>query len=75
MAVIIVFIIVSAIDIEIFRLFKPYLFTNYILDWREFFNDPLDTTEIVNSTLVLSGHIVVLFTVTALIFQKKDILS
>jgi ABC-2 type transport system permease protein len=75
MAVIIIFIIISAIDVDIFRLVKPYLFTNYILNWREFFNDPLDTEQIVNSTFVLSGHIIVLFGITAFIFQKKDILS
>jgi ABC-2 type transport system permease protein len=75
MAVIIIFIIISAIDVDIFRLFKPYLFTNYILNWREFFNDPLDTNQILNSIFVLSGHIVVLLGITAVIFQKKDILS
>lgn len=75
MAVIIIFIIISAIDVDIFRLVKPYLFTNYILNWREFFNDPLDKNQIINSIFVLSGHIVVLLGITAVIFQKKDILS
>lgn len=75
MAVIIIFIIISAIDVEIFRSFKPYLFTNYILNWKEFFNDPLDMNKIINSVLVLGGHIIVLLTATAIIFQKKDILS
>jgi ABC-2 type transport system permease protein len=75
MAVIIIFIIISAIDVDIFRSVKPYLFTNYILNWREFFNDPLDRHEIIKSIYFLSGHIIVLFGITALIFQKKDILS
>jgi len=75
MAVIIIFIIISAIDVDIFRLVKPYLFTNYILNWREFFNDPLDTNKIIKSIFVLSGHIIVLLGITAIIFQKKDILS
>lgn len=75
MAVIIIFIIISAIDVDIFRSVKPYLFTNYILNWREFFNDPLDRYEIIKSIYFLSGHIIVLFGITALIFQKKDILS
>jgi ABC-2 type transport system permease protein len=75
MAVIIIFIIISAINVEIFNSIKPYLFTNYILNWREFFNDPLDTQEILKSVLVLSGHIIVLFVATFVIFQKKDILS
>jgi ABC-2 type transport system permease protein len=75
MAVIIIFIIISAIDVDIFRLVKPYLFTNYILNWREFFNDPLDTNQIINSIFVLSGHILALLGITVIIFQKKDILS
>jgi len=74
-AVIIIFIILSAFDVEILRELKPYLFTNYILDWREFFNDPLDISEITKSVLILSGHIILFFTATAFIFHKKDILS
>ena len=75
MAVIIIFIILSAFDVEILREIRPYLFTNYMLDWREFFNDPLDFAEITKSVSVLSGHIIVFFTATSLIFHKKDILS
>jgi ABC-2 type transport system permease protein len=75
MAVIIIFIILSAFDVEILRDIRPYLFTNYMLDWREFFNDPLDFTEITKAVGVLSGHIILFFTATSLIFHKKDILS
>ena len=75
MAVIIIFIILSAFDVEILREIRPYLFTNYMLDWREFFNDPLDFAEITKAVSVLSGHIIVFFTATSLIFHKKDILS
>jgi ABC-2 type transport system permease protein len=75
MAVIIVFIIVSAINIDLFQAIKPYLFTSHILKWREFFNDPVDTFEIFKSVLILVGHIVLFFSLTAFIFRKKDILS
>ena len=75
MAVIIIFIILSAFDVEILREIKPYLFTNYILDWREFFNDPLDTSEIIKSISVLLGHILIFFAATLYIFQRKDILT
>lgn len=75
MAVIIIFIILSAFDVEILRQIRPYLFTNYMLDWREFFNIPLDVSEITKSTLVLSGHIILFFSATSYIFNKKDILS
>jgi len=75
MAVIIVFIIVSAINIDLFQAIKPYLFTSHILKWREFFNDPVDTFEIIKSVLILVGHIVLFFSLTTFIFRKKDILS
>jgi len=75
MAVIIVFIIVSAINIDLFQAIKPYLFTSHILKWREFFNDPVDTFKIIESTLILFGHVVLFFGLAAFIFRKKDILS
>jgi len=75
MAVIIVFIIISAINIELFQGIKPYLFTSHILKWREFFNDPVDTFKIIESTLILFGHVVLFFGLAAFIFRKKDILS
>jgi ABC-2 type transport system permease protein len=75
MAVIIVFIIVSAINIEIFRMIRPYLFTNYILSWQLFFDTPVNTEKVVEAVLILFSHIVALFGITAIIFKRKDILS
>ena len=75
MAIIIIFIILSAFDVEILREIRPYLFTNYILQWREFFYNPLNLEKIVKATLILGGHILLFFTATAIIFKKKDILS
>ncbi len=75
MAVIIIFIILSNFDVAILKEIKPYLFTSYMLNWREFFNDPLDFSEITKAILILAGHILVFFSATAYIFKKKDILS
>ena len=75
MAVIIIFIILSAFDVEILRDIRPYLFTSYMLNWRGFFDDPLNLAEITKSVFVLSGHIIIFFTATSFIFHKKDILS
>ena len=75
MAVIIIFIIISAFDVELLRELKPYLFTNYMMYWREFFNDPLDFSEIIKSVSVLCGHIVLFFAATSYIFNRKDVLS
>jgi ABC-2 type transport system permease protein len=75
MAVIIIFIILSAFDVQILRDIRPYLFTNYILQWREFFYEPLNLEKVIKAILILSGHILIFFTATAVIFKKKDILS
>jgi len=75
MAVIIIFLIISAIDVEILRDVRPYLFTSYINQWHEFFNDPVDYAAIRDAVLILAAHIVILFGITSYIFNKKDILS
>jgi ABC-2 type transport system permease protein len=75
MAIIIAFIIISAIDIEIFQKIKPFLFTNYMNSWRMLFDDPVDIHKILESVVVLAGHIAVFFGVTVYIFHKKDILT
>ena len=75
MAIIIVFAIISAITIDFFQTIKPYLFTNYLFSWRLFFDDSLNYVEIIKSLSVLLGHILVLFGITAYIFEKKDILT
>jgi len=75
MAVIIVFLIVSAIEINIFQAIRPYLFTSYMLSWRLFFDDPVDVSEILKSVAVLFGHIVLFYGLAACIFKRKDILT
>jgi len=75
MAVIIIFIILSNFDVAILKEIKPYLFTTYMLNWREFFNDPLNISDIAKAVLILAGHILIFFSASAYIFKKKDILS
>lgn len=75
MAIIIVFIIISAIDIELFQSFRPYLFTTYMSAWRLFFDDPVDYSEIIKSIIILVGHIAVFYSFALFIFKRKDILS
>lgn len=75
MAIIIVFLILSAIQVEFFQNIKPYLFTTHIMSWRLFFEAPLDTKEIINSAINLFSHIVLFFGLTLIIFTKKDILT
>lgn len=75
MAVIIIFIILSALPIEILDPIKPYLFTNHMVKWREFFGDPVDYVAVIDSVLILLVHIVALFAITTYIFKRKDILT
>ena len=75
MAIIIVFVIISALDIEFFQSIRPYLFTNYMQSWRSFFDDPIDIQDIIKSAGVLAGHIIFFFAATVYIFNRKDILS
>lgn len=75
MAVIIVFSVVSAINIDVFKIIKPYLFTNYMVYWRSFFDDPIDTMEVMHGSFVLLVHCAAFFGITWFIFNRKDILS
>ncbi|WP_337865453.1 ABC transporter permease subunit [Ignavibacterium sp.] len=75
MAVIIVFVIISAINVDLLQSIRPYLFTNYISSWQLFFDDPIDLQEILKSAGVLVLHIALFFGATLIIFKRKDILT
>jgi ABC-2 type transport system permease protein len=75
MAVIILFFILSALDIEFLKAIRPYLFTTHMGIWNEFFSDPVDYAEILKSAQILFAHTIVLFGAALYIFSKKDILS
>jgi ABC-2 type transport system permease protein len=75
MAIIIVFIIIGALNIEFLENIRPYLFTSYMGDWRLIFADPIDSTELTKSIAVLVGHIILFYGTTFWIFRRKDILS
>ena len=75
MAIIIVFVIISAINIEFFQTLRPYMFTTYMNSWRLFFDDPVDYSEILKSMGILAGHVCALFGITVYLFSRKDILT
>ncbi|MCL6494058.1 MAG: ABC transporter permease [Ignavibacterium sp.] len=75
MAVIIVFVILSAINVDLLQSIRPYLFTNYISSWQLFFDDPIDITEIFKSIGILTLHVFLFFGATLIIFKRKDILT
>lgn len=75
MAVIIILLIVSTLDIDILKKIHPYLFTSYMGVWNNYFTDPVDYGEIIKSCSVLLAHTGVFFGAALVIFKKKDILS
>ena len=75
MSVIILFTILTTMDIPFFNVMKPYLFTNHMLNWKGFFDRPVDYGEVLKSALVLLGHIVFFVSLAIYVFRRKDILS
>ncbi len=75
MAVIILFTIIDTMEIPVFDLVKPFLFTTHMVVWRNMFDQVLDLEQIRNSLLVMIAHIVVFLSASLYFFRKKDILS
>lgn len=75
MSVIIVLTILTTMNIPVFNALKPYLFTNHMLNWKGFFDNPVDGGEVLKSVLVLCFHITLFVSLAIFIFRKKDILS
>ena len=87
MSVIVFFTILSTLNIPIFNLIKPYLFTTHMIGWKEFFDIKVNASneaiigsiqnpeKIIRASLVLVAHTIGFFVATLLVFRKKDILS
>ena len=75
MAIIILFTIISNLDVPVLQSIQPYLFTNHMVAWRNFFEDPIPTREILKSGGILLGHILGLLSIAVYKFKNKDILS
>jgi ABC-2 type transport system permease protein len=75
MSVVIVMTILTTMDIPIFNMLKPFLFTNHMLNWKGFFDNPVDLPEVLKSAAVLLVHIVLFVSLALWFFRRKDILS
>ena len=87
MSAIVFFTILSTLNIPLFTVIKPYLFTTHMNNWKEFFdiqvNDNneaihgsvLNIPKIKNSLIVLTLHIILFVSASIIIIKKKDILS
>ena len=87
MSAIVFFTILSTLNIPLFSMIKPYLFTTHMNNWKEFFDiqvsdnneaitgSILNVAKIKTSLIVLSSHIVLFVGTAVYITKKKDILS
>jgi len=87
MSAIVFFTILSTLNIPLFSMIKPYLFTTHMNNWKEFFDiqvsdnneaitgSILNVAKIKKSIIVLSTHIVLFVGTAVYITKKKDILS
>ena len=75
MSVVIVFTILTSIDLPLFNAMKPYLFTSHMLGWKGFFDDDIFYNSIARSAIFLLAHIGGLLGLCLVIFKKKDVLS
>lgn len=75
MSVVIVMTILTSMDIPIFYQLKPFLFTNHMLNWKGFFDNPVDLPEVLKSAGILVLHIVLFVSLAVYFFRKKDVLS
>jgi len=75
MSILILLIIISQLPLDLAQQLKPYIFTNYMLDWNSFFSYSIDWASQIKSALFLVSHSVVFFVLTIIIFLKKDILT
>lgn len=75
MSVVIVFTILTSIDLPLFNSMKPYLFTSHMLGWKGFFDDEIFYNSIARSAIFLIGHIFGFLGLSLYVFRKKDVLS
>jgi len=87
MSIIILFTVLSTLNLPVFDALNPYLFTTQMVIWKEFFDEKVtanneviigsiqDLPAIIHALIVLSVYIIVLISATVFIMRRKDILS
>lgn len=74
-AIIILLTLVSSINLKIFNLIRPFLFTSYLNSWMYLFRFDIQPLMLARDALVLVSHIMIFYFVTWYHFTRKDILS
>ena len=86
MSIIIVFTIISTMDMPLFKKINPFLFTSYMTAWKGFFNTASEDGSGVSGTIfslpailkaagILLGHILAFLGIAMYAFKRKDIVS
>ncbi|MBW7914913.1 MAG: ABC transporter permease subunit [Taibaiella sp.] len=75
MGIIVVLTIFSNLEVPLFNIVKPWLFTTHMIAWKGFFDTPVPYEAILQSVIVLVVYIVLFIAATIIVFKKKDIQS
>lgn len=87
MSIVIVFTILNTLNLPIFNLVKPYLFTSHMLGWKGFFDVKVNADNeqiigsienlpaVMKSAAILAFHIVGFWVASIAVFRRKDIMS
>ncbi len=75
MGIVVVLTILSSLELPLFNLIKPYLFTTHMIGWKGFFDDQVPYGAIGRSASVLVIYTVAFLGTTIAYFNKKDITS
>ena len=75
MGIVVVLTILSNLELPLFNIIKPYLFTTHMIGWKGFFDDPVPYAAILRSSVILALYTIVFITVTIFYFNRKDIRS
>jgi ABC-2 type transport system permease protein len=87
MSIVIIFTILNTLNLPIFNVVKPYLFTSHMLGWKGFFDIKVDANNVqipgsienlpavLKSALILLLHIIGFWLASVWVFRKKDIMS
>lgn len=75
MGIVVVLTILSNLELPLFTIIKPYLFTTHMIGWKGFFDDPVPYAAIAKSAVVLVLYTVGFLGITVWYFNRKDIKS
>jgi ABC-2 type transport system permease protein len=75
MGIVVVLTILSNLEIPLFNLIKPYLFTTHMIGWKGFFDEPVPYKVIGRSATVLVCYTVGFLAAAVFYFNRKDIQS